>query len=87
MKKIKKMPFWLYFNPKSVGKSRDSEKIKIIVPFHPYQTHNRKCKKIAKKFKRLKNSILASFQDKIGRKRLRKRENKKYRFVSSLPDA
>ena len=43
-------------------------------------------KKIAKKFKKLKNSFTASFQAKIGWKRLRKRENKTYRFVSSLPE-
>ena len=39
-------------------------------------------KTIAKKFKKLKNSIMALFQAKIGWKRLRKRENKNYRFVS-----
>ena len=33
-------------------------------------------KKIAKKFKKLKNTITASFQAKIGWKRLRKRANK-----------
>ena len=44
-------------------------------------------KTIAKKFKKLKNSFVASFQAKIGWKRLRKRENKNYRFVSSLTDA
>ena len=38
-------------------------------------------KKIAKKFKKLKNTTMASFQAKIGWKRLRKRENKNYRFV------
>ena len=43
-------------------------------------------KKIAKQFEKLKNSFMASFQAKIGWKRLRKRENKNYRFVSSLPD-
>ena len=43
-------------------------------------------KAIAKKFKKLKNSFMASFQAKIGWKRLRKRENKNYRFVSSLPE-
>ena len=42
--------------------------------------------KIAKKFKKLKNSFMVSFQVKIGWKRLRKRENKNYRFVSSLPE-
>ena len=29
---------------------------------------------------------MAAFQDKIGWKRLRKRENKNYRFVPFLPD-
>ena len=33
-------------------------------------------KKIAKKFKKLKNPVMASFQPKIGLKRPRKRENK-----------
>ena len=43
-------------------------------------------KKIAKNFKKLKNPVMASFQSKIGWKRLKKRENKNYRFVSFLPD-
>ena len=33
-------------------------------------------KKIAKKFKKLKNPVMASFQAKIGWKRPKKRENK-----------
>ena len=41
---------------------------------------------MAKKFKKLKNSIVASFQDKIGWKRQRKRKDKIYRSVSFLPD-
>ena len=36
--------------------------------------------------KKLKNSFMALFQAKIGWKRLRKREKKNYRFVSSLPE-
>ena len=44
-------------------------------------------KKIATKFKTLKNIITASFQAKIGWKRPRKRENKNYRSASFLPDA
>ena len=43
-------------------------------------------KTIAKKLKKLKNSFMASFQAKVGWKRLRRRENKNYRFVSSLPE-
>ena len=44
-------------------------------------------KKIAEKFKDLKNTIMASFLAKIGWKRMRKRENKNYRYVSFQPDA
>ena len=42
-------------------------------------------KKIAKKFKKLKDTITGSFEAKIGRKRPRKTEDKNYRFVSFLP--
>ena len=37
-------------------------------------------------FKKLKNTIMASFHGKIGWKGQRKRENKNYRYVSFLPD-
>ena len=36
------------------------------VPFRSYPTRNREFQKIAKKFKNLKNTIMASFQAKIG---------------------
>ena len=52
------MPLWLYFNPKSVGKSLESEKIKIIVSFRPYQTHNRKFQKNSKKIQKIKKFLL-----------------------------
>ena len=39
---------------------------------------------IAKKFKKLKNTITGSFQAKIGRRSPRKTENKSYRPVSFL---
>ena len=42
-------------------------------------------KKIAKKFKKLKNSIMDSFQAKIRPKRQRKREKKNNCFVLSNP--
>ena len=44
-------------------------------------------KKIAKKFKKLKNTTMASFQAKIGWKRPRKSENKSYPSVLFLPEA
>ena len=43
-------------------------------------------KKIAKKLKKLKNTITDSSQAEIGGKMLRKRENKNYPSVSFLPD-
>ena len=42
-----------------------------------YPTWNRKFQKIAKKFKKLENTIIVSFQAKIGQERLRKNEKKK----------
>ena len=44
-------------------------------------------KKIAKKLKKLKNTITASFKARIGRKRPRKKENKSCSSVSFLPNA
>ena len=54
--------------------------------FVPTQRVTENSKKIAKNFKKLKNLVMAYFQAKIGWKRLKKRENKNYRFVSFLPD-
>ena len=69
------------------GKDREREKIKINVLFRSCSPRNRKFQKNSKKFKKLKNTIMASFQAKIDWGRQRKRENKNYRFVSFLPDA
>ena len=67
-------------------KGREREKIKNIVPFRSYPMHNRKLQKNSKKIQKIKkNTILASFQAKIGWKRQRKRENKNYRSVPFLP--
>ena len=63
--------------------------IKIIVPFRSVPTRYviENSKQIAKKFKKLKNTVVASFHAKIGWKRLRKRENKNYPSVPLLPEA
>ena len=73
----------LHFKPKLVGKHREREKIKTVIPFHSVLTRRviENSKKIAKKFKKLKNTIMASFQAKIGGKMPRKREYKEYRSV------
>ena len=48
--------------------------IKIVVPFRSVPTRCviENSKQIAKKFKKLKNTIVASFQAKIGRKKAAK---------------
>ena len=52
--------------------------IKIIIPFRSVPTRCviENSKKIIKKLKKLKNTIMNSFQAKIGRKKMRKREIK-----------
>ena len=42
-------------------------------------------KKIAKKFKKLENTIIVSFQAKIGQERLRKNEKKKRKSFLCIP--
>ena len=62
VKKFKKLkiPLWLPFKPKLVGKGREREKIKTVIPFRSVPTLRviGNSKKIAKKFK---NTIMASF--------------------------
>ena len=55
------------------------------VPFLPGA--EKKMPKKSKKLKKLKNTIMASFQAKIVWKRPRKRENKNYYFITFLPNA
>ena len=65
----------------------EKEKKKIVGPFRSSRRVIENSKKIAKKFKKLKNTITASFQVKTCWKRPRKREYKDYRSVSFQPDA
>ena len=51
----------------------------------PTRCEKENSKKIAKKFTKLKNTIIDSFQAKINWKMMRKRENKNYCSVSILP--
>ena len=57
-------------------KAEKDRRKKLSLRFVLTRTAIENSKKIAKKFKKLKNSFMASFQAKIGWKRLRKRENK-----------
>ena len=60
---------------------------KVSFRFIPTRREIENSKKKAKKFKYLKNAIMASFQANLGWKRMRKRENKNYHYVSFLPEA
>ena len=64
-------------------RKRENEKLSFRFVRTRRVTEN--SKKIAKKLKKLKNTIMASFQAKIW-KRQRKIENKNFRSVSFLPD-
>ena len=68
-------------------KDEKDRKEKLSLRFFPVRRVIENSKKIAKKFEKLNNTIMASFQAKIGWKRKRKRENKNYHYVSFLPDA
>ena len=76
------------FQAKIGWKRMRKREIKIIIPFRSVPTRCviENSKKIAKKFTKFKNTIVASFQAIIGRNRMRNRENKNYRSVSFLPD-
>ena len=77
------------FQAKVSWKNIRKREIKFIVPFRSVPTRCviENSKQIAKKFKKLQNTVLASFQAKIGRKSLRKGENKNYPSVPFLPEA
>ena len=88
-KKLNNTILWLHYKPKLVGKRREREKIKIIVAFPsvPTQRVIGNFKKIAKKFEKRNNTIMASFQAKIGWTRPRNRKNTNYHSVPFLHNA
>ena len=56
-KKIKKKtPLCRHFKPKQFGKGKEREKIKIIISFCPYLTHNLKFQNNCKKIQKIKKS-------------------------------
>ena len=69
-----------------IGWKGQRKKIKIITTFRSFPTGKRKFQKNSKKIQKLKNTITASLQGKIGWKKLRRGENKNYRYVSFLPN-
>ena len=86
IEKIKIYHYGFISNQNRMEKAEKEKKLKLSIRSVPTRRVMENSKKIAKKLKKLKNTIMASFQAKIGLKRLRKREIKNYRFVSSLPE-
>ena len=87
IQKTRKNHHSFFSSQKRTGKAEKERKKKKIVPMHSYPNGNRKFqKKKEKNFKILENTIIASFQAKIGWERPRKRENKKNRSDGFLPD-
>ena len=85
-KKIKKYHYG-FFPAKFVGKCRDREKIKFIDPFRSFPKGKRKFQKNSKNIQKIKKkTIMSSFHGKIGRGRLRKRENKNCRSIQFLAE-
>ena len=73
IRKIKKYHYGVISSQNRLEKAQ-REKIKIIVSFVPFRPDAKEKiqKKIAKKFNKLKDSVMTSFQAKIGWKRPRK---------------
>ena len=85
IQKITKLHHSFFSSQNRLGKAEKGKK--KIVSMCAYPTRNRKLKKkIVKKFKKLQNTIIASFQAKIGWERPRKGENKKNRSDVCQPD-
>ena len=75
------------YSQNRLEKAEKDGKQKLSFCFVPNSTRNRKFKKIENKFRKFKNTIVASFQAIIGWNRPRNRENKNYYSVSFQPDA
>ena len=84
IQKIRKHHHSFFSSQNNLGKAEKGRKLKLSFRSVPTRRVIENSKKISKK---LKNTIMASFQAKIGWKRPKKRENKNYRSVPFLPGA
>ena len=75
MKTMIKIHYGVISSENRWEKANEVRKKKLSFLFVPTESVIENSKKIAKKFKKLKNTIMASFEAKIGWKRSRKREN------------
>ena len=84
-RKIKKYRDDFISSQNGLQRAEKETKQKLSFHFLPTLCVIENSKKIAKKFEKLKNTILASFEVKIGWKRSRTRENKNYRSFPFQP--
>ena len=84
IQKIKIYHYGFISSQNRLVKAEKEKKHKLSVHSIPTRCVIENSNKIAKKFKKLKNANLASFQAKTGWKRLRMRENKNYGSVPFL---
>ena len=87
IEKIKVYHYGFLSSQNRLGKAEKDKKLKLSVRSLPTRRVIENSKKIVKKFKKLKNIVMASFQAKIGWKRMKKRENKNYHSVPLQYDA
>ena len=74
------------FQTNRLEKAEKGRKSKLFFRSVPTRPVIENSKRIKKKFRALKNPVMASFQAKMSWKRPRKRENKNYRSDSLLLD-
>ena len=74
------------FQPQIGWKRQRQREKKIITPFRSFPTGKRKFQKNSKKIQKIEKYHYGFIPRKIGWKTLRKGENKKYRYVSFIPD-
>ena len=87
VEKIKIYHYGFLSSQNRLGKAEKEKKLKLSVRSFPTRRVIENSKKIVKKLKKLKNIVMASFQAKIGWKRMKKRENKNYHSVPLQYDA
>ena len=86
MKKMIKIHYGVISRQNRLEKANEERKKKLSFCFVPTQSVIENSKKITKKFNKLKDTVMASFQPKIDWKRPRKRKNKNCLSVPFLPD-
>ena len=87
LKKLKEYYYGFISSQNTLKKAEKDEKQKLSFRFVPTRHVIENSKHIEKKFQKLKNTIVASFQAIIGWNRPRNGENKNYDSASFQPDA